>query len=335
MGCLLWEVVGGSKSGGIQVRGGRSLTSTLFECRLSTGALVLQRARVSIASHGRTLLAPVDSRVPDEEHAVVACVGDSITGGGCVPPSGAYPTLLQRLLRSAPPPEGCSGWAVENYGVGATSATRAPPHTPYVRTQTFRDAVRSGADAFVVCFGTNDALKDTWSEEGYVRGLCRIVEALSAVRPCLVFVMTPPPVYNRSGISALRSLPVVNGELPLRVLPRLAEELGAQLIDAFGALGGQELLGGRFMLWDGVHPDVEGNEVIAQLVCNALASAASDGRLQAVRSRRSVSAAPCQALQDQDAEADTEAALEGEDCGESAQEAGLADADQGVKGPAE
>lgn len=293
MGSLIWEVVGGGSTGGIQVRTGPSLQSELSESRLTTGALVLQRSLVglrlcySLVAGGGPTEGWVSISVPDKDLLVrvepinqhpkaksllVACVGDSITGGGgSLGQQLSYPALLNELLREQDaPPDDYASWAVETYAAGTTTATREAPHTPYMKTRTFREAMKSRADIFVICLGSSDAHKERWTEEGYVRGMKRLVEVFRALGPRLVCVMTPPPVYLKSGHAATRVLPVINEELPKRILPALAEECGVPLVNTFDALGGSAMNKPGLMLGDGIHPDVLGNEIIANLVCGVV-----------------------------------------------------------------
>mmetsp|Transcript_49543 Transcript_49543/g.150280 ORF Transcript_49543/g.150280 Transcript_49543/m.150280 type:complete len:109 (+) Transcript_49543:469-795(+) len=102
-------------------------------------------------------------------------------------------------------------------------------------------------------------MKTIWDEEAYIKGLSRVVWAL-VEPPALLLLMTPPPLYPGSGTElGMRIASVLNEELPRRVLPALAQEMGAELVDTFSLLGGLRLDQARLMQFDGIHPDVEGH----------------------------------------------------------------------------
>lgn len=276
---LLWEVV--RDTPGLKVRQGCDLSSPLLRERLAGRALVRQRALVgerlhyevvkgsgppegwiSVSSGSKQLLArvPYDPGVAGAAagQRVVGCLGDSITKGG-------YPKLLQRLLPD---------WKVCDFGVGHTMASR-PSSCQYTATARFREALTSGADAFVVCFGTNDASTADWDEPAYVEGVGNIVAALRSAPapPAAVLLMTPPPLYPGSERAVERSRPALNEDIPKAVLPRLARELGAIFVDVFTPMGGPRLTRRGLLSWDGIHPCEEGHAVIAGVVRDALTAA--------------------------------------------------------------
>lgn len=196
---------------------------------------------------------------------------------------------MEELLKCSPPPLGASGWEVRSYGVGGTTVS---PGTQYVHTQRYRMALRAGADAVVIMFGTNDAdtrICKRWDGQGYAQGIRKLVASFRATRstcpwargdePPHVLLMTPPPVYHNYNCGAKMS--IVNELLPEHVLPALSSELQVGLLDVFNALGGKDLRQLPYMTHDGVHPNKKGQAVIAGVVRDGLIEAALSRQLYA------------------------------------------------------
>lgn len=203
---------------------------------------------------------------------VVGCIGDSIMFNG-------YPKHLARILEERQ----AKAWEVQDFGVGSTTAINGI--WSYTQRKRYVKALQSGADAIIIMLGTNDSKRANWDEMSYVEGLSGIIRTFLTSQgrdpPC-IFLMTPPPTYEGSlppmGFGSVRA-PVVNKDLPKRILPRLAHELGTRLIDIFTPMSGWDL-SPHTLFTDGVHPNGEGHTLIAKIVCNALYDAVKSGWLR-------------------------------------------------------
>eukprot|EP00727_Mastigamoeba_balamuthi_P001539 m51a1_g11382 putative xylanase (249) ;mRNA; r:3489-4466 len=201
----------------------------------------------------------------------IVCAGDSITEG--FPPrqtsDWTYPRLLEALVNAS----GRASAVVLNSGVrrarclslarsGATLG--ASWRLPWRNTLRATEAFASRPDVVVVMLGTNDAYAG-YSEQAFREAYATLVAELRALVPSpQVLLCVPPPLYRRQGERAT----VINERFPV-VVPQIAKASGAGVVDVFNALGGRDL--GRQQLFsDGLHPNEEGNKVIAQTVFEAL-----------------------------------------------------------------
>lgn len=250
----------------------------------SIGEKCFTEETLNVLKDGVETLVRPPPRWRQSRPARVACVGDSITKLG-------YPRFLMQALEGVACPGNRTGWEVLNFGVSGTCATNfeyKERFNSYHRTRTYIDALEAGADFVLICFGTNDARTEAWNEDRFIRGYCSIVGSVLASmsaaanpedsEPPLVLLLTPPPLY-RQGANLGSQQSVLNVDLPYRILPRIAVELGTGLVDVFSALGGPDLSGFKFMEWDCCHPSDKGHELIAAAVRDALEVCVASGRL--------------------------------------------------------
>jgi lysophospholipase L1-like esterase len=180
----------------------------------------------------------------------VACVGDSITEGV------GYPAELQFELGNS--------YLVRNFGVGGASVM-VESGKPYVEQFAFQEAKDFLPEIIVIMLGTNDARLSSIPYIGeftveYEEIINAFQEITSNPRVCLV---KPPPIFeNELGL---------NGTILVRDLipsiERLANDFDLSLIDVYSAL-----IDHPEHFVEGVHPTIEGAQIIAKEVSKAITS---------------------------------------------------------------
>ncbi len=177
----------------------------------------------------------------------VACIGDSITE------ISHYPEELQAMLGD--------GYLVGNFGVtGSTVSNNSKK--PYINQTAFQEAKDFQPQIVIIMLGTNDA---KWESYRHVGSLPNAFETLIGEYDALpedqeIYLVTPPPIYNNS-------IGLYNTYLEQGVLPgieQVADDLDLPTIDVNEALSDP----GYFV--DGVHPNLDGAEVIASAISDAI-----------------------------------------------------------------
>ncbi|HPC58852.1 MAG TPA: GDSL-type esterase/lipase family protein [Kiritimatiellia bacterium] len=191
----------------------------------------------------------------------VACVGDSITYGDRLDDRlrDAYPAVLNRLANGR--------FVAGNFGVNGATAIAGIPFRSWSATQACRDAMAFHPDVVVVMLGINDlAFPDLHNR--YPRDLRRLVERFQALPSApRLFLCTLTPVAADAPDAPVNR--TIRGTLN-PAIRAVAAQTGAGVIDI------SPVFDDRFHLFpDGLHPDPEGAELIAQTVLQALDSAAA------------------------------------------------------------
>jgi acyl-CoA thioesterase-1 len=176
----------------------------------------------------------------------IVALGDSLTAGYGLDPEQAWPALVGERLRAA-------GLAVEVVNAGVSGDTTAGGR------RRIDWLLRAPIDVLVLALGANDALRglpiaDT---EANLRAIIAAVRAAHPQARVLLAGMLAPPNMGRE-----------YGEAFAAVFPRVAAAEGCALLPFLlaGVAGAAEL-----NLGDGIHPNAEGQQVIAQAVGDALA----------------------------------------------------------------
>lgn len=184
---------------------------------------------------------------------LVACVGDSITyGSGTTDPSReGYPAQLERMLQQQD-----TAWKVLNFGVGGTTLLHRGDK-PYIRETAYQNALASLPDVVTIKLGTNDSKPQNWAyKSDFVSDYCALIDAFRALpnRPQIWICKPVPAAYENFGIRP--------GVIRDEILP-LIEEIGRQknvlVIDLF-----TPLLDHLNLFPDGIHPNAQGAQIIAQ-----------------------------------------------------------------------
>ncbi len=180
----------------------------------------------------------------------VACVGDSITAGS------GYPELLQAMLG-------------ENYSVGNFGVTglAVAPHadSPRLSLATFRSAMTFEPTVVVIMLGTNDANQtNKQSIENFTANYKKIVSTFQSLGTSpQIYLVEPPPIGNNT--VGLSDKVLVEDVLPR--IEQIASEHGLPTIDLHDALANSTDCFG-----DGVHPNSEAAQIIAEEINQALIS---------------------------------------------------------------
>ena len=180
--------------------------------------------------------------VQDDDRAVIAAFGDSLTAGYGVPRGQSYPDFLQRKLD-----EHGYSYRVVNEGVSGDTSSAG-----LVRVES---VLAHHPEIVIVAFGGNDGLRGL-PVEAMEQNLREIITRLQQPGAKVVLGgMTLPPNYGREYVGAFES-----------IYPRLATELDVALIPFLleGVAARPELL------YDEIHPNAKGNEIVAGVVMEAL-----------------------------------------------------------------
>ncbi len=203
---------------------------------------------LAIAASSFIIFFKVNSQKPVTAQVIrVACIGDSITE------ISHYPEELQAMLGD--------GYLVGNFGVSG-SAVSNNASKPYINQTAFQDAKDFQPQVVIIMLGTNDA---KWESYRHVGSFPDDFEELISEYDALpedqqIWIVTPPPIYNNS-------LGLYNTYLEQGVLPgieQVADDLDLPTIDVNTALSDP----GYFI--DGVHPNLDGAEVIASAISDAI-----------------------------------------------------------------
>ena len=200
--------------------------------------------------------------VPDvkENKIIVACVGDSITYGAGVElqrDSKSYPAYLQKDLGDQ--------YQIINYGLSGKTLTKDGDY-PYTDEELYTLSLEAKADIYLIMLGTNDSKPFNWNAENYEKELKEF--ALSYInlenRP-IVYLMKPSKCFPIRGKVAYDiSDEVIHDEICV-IVERVADELGINIIDLYTYTEDHSEWFG-----DGVHPNAEGNEAIAEYISQIL-----------------------------------------------------------------
>jgi lysophospholipase L1-like esterase len=171
----------------------------------------------------------------DNDPAVVACLGDSITEGYLLASGESYPAQLA----------GITGKTVHNEGVGGTRSSYGVSIVGSVLD-------RYSPGYMPILYGVNDLIHGVSQDEiiANLRTMIRAAKANSTVP----IVATLTPCYASHGW-VQGSVAAING--PIRTM---AAEEGVDVADLEAAFGSDESL----ILPDGLHPNASGARVIAE-----------------------------------------------------------------------
>ncbi|MEM2999340.1 MAG: GDSL-type esterase/lipase family protein [Candidatus Bathyarchaeia archaeon] len=182
--------------------------------------------------------------------ARVACLGDSITEAS------GYPERLQVLLGA--------NSIVGNFGVsGATVSFNSCK--PYYFETAFERAKRFEPTTVIIMLGTNDARTDYYQQiNNFIDDYTRIINNIQTLnsKP-RIFLAKPPPIFNNT--YDLNGTSFVEGVLPR--IEQIAKAFGLPVIDVYTPLANHQEY-----FPDGVHPNAEGAQIIANTVYKAITS---------------------------------------------------------------
>jgi lysophospholipase L1-like esterase len=193
-----------------------------------------------------------DANSPDL--ARVACMGDSITN------ITGYPADLQALLGS--------GSKVGNFGYDGAAVNLQSDRT-YYGSEQFRNARVSQPTTIVIMLGTNDARTNLNGQSAnFVHDYELMINSIiSGIHPFAgqpkIYLVLPPPVFQNN-------INLTSSIFTEQIIPKIrqvASDLGLPLIDVY-----TPLLNHSEDFSDGVHPNAEGAQIIADTIYQALKS---------------------------------------------------------------
>jgi lysophospholipase L1-like esterase len=178
----------------------------------------------------------------------VACVGDSITEWS------NYPQALQELLGD--------GYLVGNFGVAGSAVTKQSD-LPYTNQSAFEEAIDFQPHVVVIMLGTNDAKEYNYRYiYNFIHDYQDIVTTYDALPDDQqIYLVTPPPIYEND-------LGLDNSKLEETIIPQIeqvADNMNLPTVDVNSALTDHS-----DYFDDGVHPNDEGSQVIANTINNAI-----------------------------------------------------------------
>lgn len=178
----------------------------------------------------------------------VGCVGDSITQGT------EYPNDLQILLGE--------NYSVGNFGVGGATVT-SNSDRPYVNEFAFQRAKQFLPNIVITMLGTNDAYPDFNPDiPNFVYDYGQLITAFQGlISKPKVWIVKPSPVFDDgTGISTENfETYIIPG------IEQVASNMNLSIIDVF-----TPLLNYPKYFFDGVHPNSEGSQEIANIIYNAI-----------------------------------------------------------------
>ena len=179
----------------------------------------------------------------------IACVGDSITNGTY------YPGDLWMMF-------GVENYTVGNFGVDG-SAVSFDSGSPYMFESAFQKAKQFQPNIVVIMLGTNDANAIITPNNGsFVSSYVKLVEEFQVLssKP-KIWLVKPPPVF-RNGTTP--NAEILNNHI-LPGIEQVALQTNSSIINVYSALSNSS----QFFP-DGVHPDPDGSQLIANEIYRAL-----------------------------------------------------------------
>lgn len=206
--------------------------------------------------------------VPSPDKYCIACIGDSITYGAGVEADRTNQSYEAHLQKSLP-----ENWQVLNYGFSGTTL-QDEGDLPYQRTPQAQASLKCGARIYLIMFGTNDSKPQNWEPERFSRELDLFVERYRSLpQQPKVYVMIPPACFPKTpGGTVVADISEQTLQSQIRpLLRKRAAEAGWGCIDLYAPTQGHPEY-----FADGVHPNAEGNRLIAQTIASHLSVCLSD-----------------------------------------------------------
>jgi acyl-CoA thioesterase I len=178
----------------------------------------------------------------------VACVGDSITEGTY------YPMDLMILLGT--------NYSIGNFGVGG-SAVSLDSGKPYMNENAFQEAKAFQPNIVIIMLGANDASPlNNPSNESFVKDYMKLIVAFKMLssKP-KIHIVKPPPVFSDQ--TGLNHEFFIKNIIPN--IEKVAAQTNLPIIDVYSALANSSNL-----FPDGVHPNAEGAQLIANTIYQAI-----------------------------------------------------------------
>ena len=205
---------------------------------------------IVIATSETAIIATMANKTSQTNAVRVACVGDSITRGTL------YTIDLWQLLGP--------NYVVGDFGVGGVTVS-LNSDSPYRNTTAFQIAQQFKPDLVIVMLGTNDARTNVIeSNTAFVNDYVTLLTELQSLasKPKM-WIVQPPPIFNNTANIS----PEYFSQNVIPSIKQAANDLNLPLIDAYAPL-----LDHSEYFPDGVHPDNNGANIIANAIYSELNS---------------------------------------------------------------
>lgn len=201
--------------------------------------------------------------VPKEAQIKVACIGDSITYGYGLTnwQKHNYPEVLNERLGE--------DYHVANFGV-SESCVSMEGNLPYINTEEYEDSLDYEADVLIFMLGTNDSRIENWTQkDSFQEDYRKLIDTyLQGEKQPKIYLATCGKAYymeEEQEFAAYGIRPELVQEVN-EFIRELAKERGYEIIEI-------EELTEAHPEWfqkDGIHPDIEGNEKMAEFVAETI-----------------------------------------------------------------
>ena len=202
---------------------------------------------------------PIKAKAKENKRRVL-CIGDSITFGYGVRYTrwkDSYPAKLEKLLGPS--------YQVLNYGIsGATLQDEGDK--PYSK-RFLKAARKTNPEICILMLGTNDSKPQNWNAERYEKELeRRITEIKSFPSSPMIHLMIPPAAFGTDSKPALYGIrdDIIRDNIS-SIIKRQARLRNVGLVDLYEITEDHPEL-----FADGIHPNANGNKVIAQFIYEVL-----------------------------------------------------------------
>ena len=202
---------------------------------------------------GNDPMAPID---PKKYSAPVrvACAGDSLTRGPRTPDGTSYPEQLQRMLGSS--------WIVGNFGKGGCTLLKQGDF-PYEKDPLYQEALKFRPDAVILMLGTNDTKPhNRGTRNEFIANYVCLVESFQNLesKP-RIYLGRPCSVIGEGNFGITQ----IGLEEILPWIDQVTQKMNLGLIDMY-----RPFFLHPERIPDRVHPDAQGNRLMAQVVYRAL-----------------------------------------------------------------
>ncbi|MBQ9328999.1 MAG: hypothetical protein IJ225_10785 [Solobacterium sp.] len=211
-----------------------------------------------------TLSRPQKEKKKKPGTKTIICIGDSITFGAGVLTSrkkDAWPYLLDRMMGQEA--------EVLNYGISGATMLRSGD-TPY-REDFYRAVEEIDPQTILLMLGTNDSKRQNWNAELFAKDYEDFLKRFMKEGRKII-LMYPPKAFGKKGkevsVYGIRDHEIHEGVIP--VIHTMADQYNLQVIDLYALSENHpEYLG------DGVHPNKQGNAIIADHIFKIIGSRAA------------------------------------------------------------